>query len=53
MAWPGIMYFGMPLIGFRYGAHWVIVPMAASRWFVSNNFGALYNFPLLPTPQAH
>lgn len=31
MGWPGEMYIGTLLIGLGYGAHWAIVPAAASE----------------------
>ena len=42
--WPGAMYIGTLLIGLGYGAHWAIVPAAASELFGLKKFGALYNF---------
>ncbi|XP_058093147.1 protein NUCLEAR FUSION DEFECTIVE 4-like [Magnolia sinica] len=50
MAWPGTMYVGTLLIGLGYGAHWAIVPAAASELFGLKNFGALYNFLTLANP---
>uniref|UniRef100_A0A1D1ZDY7 Inner membrane protein yhjX n=1 Tax=Anthurium amnicola TaxID=1678845 RepID=A0A1D1ZDY7_9ARAE len=50
MAWPGTMYVAMMLIGLGYGAHWAIVPAAASELFGLKNFGALYNFLTVANP---
>ncbi|XP_031490296.1 protein NUCLEAR FUSION DEFECTIVE 4-like [Nymphaea colorata] len=50
MAFPGAMYIGTLLIGLGYGAHWAIVPAAASELFGLKNFGALYNFLTLANP---
>lgn len=50
MAWPGAMYVGTLLIGLGYGAHWAIVPAAASELFGLKNFGALYNFLTVANP---
>ncbi|KAL6011627.1 hypothetical protein ACLOJK_002075 [Asimina triloba] len=50
MAWPGTMYVGTLLIGLGYGAHWAIVPAAASELFGLRNFGALYNFLTVANP---
>ncbi|KAJ8476854.1 hypothetical protein OPV22_020581 [Ensete ventricosum] len=50
MAWPGTMYIGTLLIGLGYGAHWAIVPAAASELFGLKNFGALYNFLTVANP---
>jgi MFS family permease len=50
MAWPGTMYIGTLLIGLGYGAHWAIVPAAASELFGVKNFGALYNFLTVANP---
>ncbi|KAJ9683232.1 hypothetical protein PVL29_018996 [Vitis rotundifolia] len=50
MGWPGAMYIGTLLIGLGYGAHWAIVPAAASELFGLKNFGALYNFINLANP---
>ncbi|XP_073003601.1 protein NUCLEAR FUSION DEFECTIVE 4-like [Typha latifolia] len=50
MAWPGTMYVGTLLIGLGYGAHWSIVPAAASELFGLKNFGALYNFLTVANP---
>jgi len=50
MGWPGTMYIGTLLIGLGYGAHWAIVPAAASELFGLKNFGALYNFLTVANP---
>ncbi|KAH7664079.1 MFS general substrate transporter domain-containing protein [Dioscorea alata] len=50
MGWPGVMYVGTLLIGVGYGAHWAIVPAAASELFGVKNFGALYNFLTAANP---
>uniref|UniRef100_A0A0E0QLM9 Nodulin-like domain-containing protein n=1 Tax=Oryza rufipogon TaxID=4529 RepID=A0A0E0QLM9_ORYRU len=50
MAWPGAMYIGTLLVGLGYGAHWAIVPAAASELFGLKNFGALYNFLTVANP---
>ncbi|XP_010913012.3 protein NUCLEAR FUSION DEFECTIVE 4-like isoform X1 [Elaeis guineensis] len=50
MAWPGTMHIGTLLIGLGYGAHWAIVPAAASELFGLKNFGALYNFLTVANP---
>ncbi|OAY73678.1 Protein NUCLEAR FUSION DEFECTIVE 4 [Ananas comosus] len=50
VAWPGTMYIGTLLIGLGYGAHWAIVPAAASELFGLKNFGALYNFLTIANP---
>lgn len=50
MAWPGTMYIGTLLIGLGYGAHWAIVPAAASELFGLKNFGVLYNFLTIANP---
>ncbi|PHU25596.1 hypothetical protein BC332_03928 [Capsicum chinense] len=50
MGWPGAMYIGTLLVGVGYGAHWAIVPAAASELFGLRNFGALYNFLTLANP---
>lgn len=48
--WPGTMYVGTLLVGLGYGAHWAIVPAAASELFGLKNFGALYNFLTMANP---
>ncbi|XP_042500079.1 protein NUCLEAR FUSION DEFECTIVE 4-like isoform X2 [Macadamia integrifolia] len=50
MGWPGVMYVGTLLIGLGYGAHWAIVPAAASELFGLKNFATLYNFLTLANP---
>ncbi|GFZ19143.1 major facilitator superfamily protein [Actinidia rufa] len=50
MGWPGALYVGTLLIGLGYGAHWSIVPAAASELFGLKKFGALYNFLTLANP---
>lgn len=50
MGWPGAMYCGTLLVGLGYGAHWAIVPAAASELFGLKKFGALYNFLTLANP---
>ncbi|KAF8399972.1 hypothetical protein HHK36_015844 [Tetracentron sinense] len=50
MGWPGGMHIGTLLIGLGYGAHWAIVPAAASELFGLKKFGALYNFLTLANP---
>ncbi|KAL5581385.1 hypothetical protein UlMin_013827 [Ulmus minor] len=49
-ALPGALYVGTILIGLGYGAHWAIVPAAASELFGLKNFGALYNFITMANP---
>lgn len=48
--WPGAMHIATILIGLGYGAHWAIVPAAASELFGLKKFGALYNFLTLANP---
>lgn len=48
--WPGAMYIGTLLVGLGYGAHWAIVPAAASELFGLKKFAALYNFLTLANP---
>ncbi|KAL6960411.1 hypothetical protein U1Q18_038177 [Sarracenia purpurea var. burkii] len=50
MGWPGAIYLGTLMIGLGYGAHWAIVPAAASELFGLKKFGALYNFLTLANP---
>ncbi|RRT45500.1 hypothetical protein B296_00031513 [Ensete ventricosum] len=50
VVWPGAMHVGTLLIGLGYGAHWSIVPAAASELFGLKNFGALYNFLTVANP---
>ncbi|KAJ6866525.1 hypothetical protein NC652_037925 [Populus alba x Populus x berolinensis] len=47
---PGAMCNGTLLIGLGYGAHWAIVPAAASELFGLKKFRALYNFLTLANP---
>ena len=49
-ALPGALYVGTVIIGLCYGAHWAIVPAAASELFGVRNFGALYNFLTMANP---
>ncbi|KAL5717540.1 hypothetical protein ACHQM5_010526 [Ranunculus cassubicifolius] len=49
-AWGWSMHVGTMLIGLGYGAHWAVVPAAASELFGLKNFGALYNFLTLANP---
>lgn len=49
-ALPGALYVGTVIIGLCYGAHWAIVPAAASELFGVRNFGALYNFITMANP---
>ena len=44
LAWPAEIYVVSILTGLGYGAHWAIVPAAASELFGLKSFGALYNF---------
>ncbi|KAL0450807.1 UNVERIFIED_CONTAM: hypothetical protein Slati_1637100 [Sesamum latifolium] len=46
MGWPGAMYVGTLLVGLGYGAHWAIVPAAASELFGLKSLG-LYTIFLL------
>lgn len=50
MGWPGAMHISTLLIGLGYGAHWAIVPAAASELFGLKKFGAIYNFLTLANP---
>ncbi|CAH9135151.1 unnamed protein product [Cuscuta epithymum] len=50
MGWPGSIYVLSIMIGLCYGAHWAIVPAAASELFGLKSFGALYNFLTLASP---
>ncbi|KAK3040668.1 hypothetical protein RJ639_026989 [Escallonia herrerae] len=50
IGWPGAIYIVSVLIGLGYGAHWAIVPAAASELFGLKSFGALYNFLTLASP---
>ncbi|OMO71651.1 Nodulin-like protein [Corchorus olitorius] len=47
---PGQIYVTTVLTGLGYGAHWAIVPAAASELFGLKSFGALYNFLTLASP---
>lgn len=47
---PGQIYVLTIVIGLCYGAHWAIVPSAASELFGLKSFGALYNFLTLASP---
>ncbi|PQP94486.1 protein NUCLEAR FUSION DEFECTIVE 4 [Prunus yedoensis var. nudiflora] len=48
--WPGAMYIATIFVGLGYGAHWAIVPAAASELFGLKKFGALYNFLTIANP---
>lgn len=50
IGWPGEIYVTTVLVGLSYGAHWAIVPAAASELFGLKSFGALYNFLTLASP---
>ncbi|VFQ97866.1 unnamed protein product [Cuscuta campestris] len=50
MGWPGAIYVLSIFMGLCYGAHWAIVPAAASELFGLKSFGALYNFLTLASP---
>lgn len=47
---PGSIYVVSAVMGSGYGAHWVIVPSAASELFGIKSFGAFYNFLAVGTP---
>lgn len=47
---PGAIYVLSVVMGSCYGAHWAIVPSAASELFGLKSFGALYNFLTLASP---
>lgn len=47
---PGQIYVSAVLIGLGYGAHWAILPAAASELFGLKSFGALYNFLTMANP---
>ena len=47
---PGAIYILSVVMGSCYGAHWAIVPSAASELFGLKSFGALYNFLTLASP---
>ncbi|KAG6479753.1 hypothetical protein ZIOFF_063225 [Zingiber officinale] len=46
----GTIKLGTLLVRLGYGAHWAIVPAAASELFGLKNFGALYNFLTVANP---
>nr|GEV38338.1 protein nuclear fusion defective 4-like [Tanacetum cinerariifolium] len=50
MGAPGAVYVISVVMGLCYGAHWAIVPSAASELFGLKSFGALYNFLTLASP---
>ncbi|XP_024970315.1 protein NUCLEAR FUSION DEFECTIVE 4-like [Cynara cardunculus var. scolymus] len=50
MAGPGAIYVVSVVMGSCYGAHWAVVPSAASELFGLKSFGALYNFLTLASP---
>ncbi|GJV24656.1 nuclear fusion defective 4-like protein [Tanacetum coccineum] len=50
MGAPGAIYVISVVMGLCYGAHWAIVPSAASELFGLKSFGALYNFLTLASP---
>lgn len=50
MAAPGAIYVVSVVMGMCYGAHWAIVPSAASELFGLKSFGAIYNFLTLASP---
>ncbi|KAL7603163.1 protein NUCLEAR FUSION DEFECTIVE 4 [Lactuca sativa] len=50
MGAPGAIYIVSVVMGSCYGAHWAIVPSAASELFGLKSFGALYNFLALASP---
>lgn len=47
---PGQIYVSTVLIGLGYGAHWAVLPAAASELFGLKSFGALYNFLTMANP---
>ncbi|XP_071731773.1 protein NUCLEAR FUSION DEFECTIVE 4-like [Rutidosis leptorrhynchoides] len=47
---PAAIYVVSVVMGSCYGAHWAIVPSAASELFGLKSFGALYNFLTLASP---
>nr|XP_043637208.1 protein NUCLEAR FUSION DEFECTIVE 4-like [Erigeron canadensis] len=47
---PGAIYVVSVVMGLCYGAHWAIVPSAASELFGLKSFGAIYNFLTLASP---
>ncbi|CAN6585578.1 hypothetical protein EV1_015080 [Malus domestica] len=50
MGFPGQIYVTTVLVGLGYGAHWAILPAAASELFGLKSFGALYNFLTMANP---
>ncbi|KAL6181788.1 hypothetical protein ACLB2K_048437 [Fragaria x ananassa] len=50
VGFPGQIYVSTVLIGLGYGAHWAILPAAASELFGLKSFGALYNFLTMANP---
>lgn len=50
MGGPAAIYVVSVVMGLCYGAHWAIVPSAASELFGIKSFGALYNFLTLASP---
>lgn len=50
MGAPGAIYVISVVMGLCYGAHWAIVPSAASELFGLKSFGAIYNFLTLASP---
>ncbi|XP_015882179.3 protein NUCLEAR FUSION DEFECTIVE 4 [Ziziphus jujuba] len=50
ISWPGQIYVVTVLLGLGYGAHWAILPAAASELFGLKSFGALYNFLTMANP---
>nr|XP_043616489.1 protein NUCLEAR FUSION DEFECTIVE 4-like [Erigeron canadensis] len=50
MSAPGAIYVVSIVMGSCYGAHWAIVPSAASELFGIKSFGSLYNFLALANP---
>ncbi|KAL8252171.1 hypothetical protein R6Q59_035864 [Mikania micrantha] len=50
MGAPGAIYVVSVVMGLCYGAHWAIVPSAASELFGLKSFGAIYNFLTLASP---
>ncbi|KAM0066330.1 putative MFS transporter superfamily [Helianthus debilis subsp. tardiflorus] len=47
---PGAIYVVSVVMGSCYGAHWAIIPSAASELFGLKSFGAIYNFLTLASP---
>ncbi|XP_071733379.1 protein NUCLEAR FUSION DEFECTIVE 4-like [Rutidosis leptorrhynchoides] len=50
MGGPAAIYVVSVVMGLCYGAHWAIVPSAASELFGLKSFGAIYNFLTLASP---